>query len=190
MLNLYRIYKVPIRWLHVVQCWTDDTPDRLLEYFPKSATVDYDGRRASANEFRTFVTRSRTPELAELFRDFDTPEARECFTDLTAVDCSAGKLRIELCQDGPGFWLENHIDIQEKLITLQIYLGEGKQTWGTQLVWDNGQITVPFEHNTGWLGNKNTKIVHGIPKKIVDGIRKSVIINYVVGDWNDKEQLY
>lgn len=190
MLNVYRIIKVPLRWVHVVQCWSDDTADKLLEYFPKPIPVDYDGRRASANEFRTFVTRDKTPELAELFSNFDTPEARAYFTDLSGVDCSQGKLRIELCQDGPGFWLENHIDIPEKLITLQVYLGDGKHNWGTELFWETGQITVPFEHNSGWLGNKHNKIIHGVPKKTVDGIRKSVIINYVVGDWNDKDQLY
>ena len=34
-----------------------------------------------------------------------------------------GKLRIELCADASGFWLEEHVDISEKLMTLQIYSG-------------------------------------------------------------------
>jgi hypothetical protein len=194
MINMFRIYKAPIRWVHVVQCWSDNTADKLLEHFPKVKKVDeYDGRRSTANKFRTFVTRNSDPELAEIFSKFDTAEARAYFTDLTGVDCSQGKLRIELCQDGPGFWLEKHVDIPEKLITLQIYLGKGKHDWGTYLydaANEFNEIVVPFLHNQGWLTNKNAKVLHGLPEKTVDGIRRSVIINYVVGDWNDTDQLY
>jgi hypothetical protein len=189
-IKIFRIYKSPMHWVHVVSCWSDDTADKLLAYFPEPVSVAHDGRRASANEFRTFATREKTPELAELFSNFDTTEAREFFTDLTSVDCSQGKLRVELCQDGPGFWLENHIDIPEKLITLQIYLDSGNRDWGTHLFWNDGELIVPFEHNSGWMTCCKSKTVHGIPEKVVDGIRKSVIINYVAGDWNDTDQLY
>ena len=36
----------------------------------------------------------------------------------------------------------------------------------------------------------NSRLIHGVEQNLVDGIRKSVIINYVVGNWRDKEQLY
>ena len=177
--------------MHVTQCWTDDTPDRILRHYPAVCPdVPHTGQRSSANQFRMFVTRSHTPEIAGLFENFNTNESRDYFTDLTGVDCSAGLLRIELCQDSPGFWLQNHVDIPEKLITLQIYLGAGRRGWGTKLLWPTGDITVPFEHNTGWLSHQNARVLHGVPEKTVDGVRKSVIINYVSGDWADVDQLY
>jgi hypothetical protein len=102
-------------------------------------------------------------------------------------------LRVELCQDGPGFYLDRHIDIPEKLITLQIYLGGGSDSWGTSL-YDNdtGKLvhTNLFKHNTGWLTWAYGNVLHGVEKNMVDDTRRSVIINYVAGDWKDLDQLY
>ena len=83
------------------------------------------------------------------------------------------------------------LDIPEKLITMQIYLQGGKPAWGTSIYRKVGIFqTVPFVHNTGWLSLNKSPLIHGVRENVVDGIRKSVIINYVVGEWRDKEQLY
>ena len=50
--------------------------------------------------------------------------------------------------------------------------------------------TVPFRRNEGWLSHNKSPLVHGVEKKVVDGIRRSVIINYINGNWRDKSQLY
>ena len=113
-------------------------------------------------------------------------------SDITGVDMKYGNLRIELCQDGPEFWLEQHVDIPEKLMTLQIYLDKGNENWGTVLYSQPDQVfmELPFKSNTGWLGVLGEPVIHGVPKKKVDGVRKSVIINYVTSDWKDTDQLY
>lgn len=182
----------PVKWYKVTKGFSDEHANALLEYFPEPIKSEYTGKRDGANDFRVFVTRKTSPELAELFSYYNTNQSRDYFSNITGVDCSEGHLRIELCQDSPGFWLEPHCDIPEKLITLQIYLDTGKQDWGTSIYNKSQDIycTIPFVHNTGWLTNANSKCIHGVQKNKVDGIRKSVIINYVFGAWRDKDQLY
>jgi len=180
------------KWTRINKAFSDDFADKLMTLFPQPVFVDYVGKRDGANDIRTFITRKSTPEFAKLFDDWNTTDARAYFTEVSGVDCSNGQLRIEACQDGPGFYLENHIDIPEKLMTLQIYLGEGDSIWGTSL-YNNDQTLynlVEFKHNTGYLFSKTSQLIHGVTKGAVTGIRRSILINYVVGDWNDTDQLY
>lgn len=188
----YTTNSSPDTWFHIHKCFTPSIADKLLTFFPDHEEKPITGKREGANKFRQFVSKQRTPELAKIFADFETQALRHHFSDITGVDCTQGHLRIELCQDGPGFYLDTHVDIPEKLITLQIYLGTGKEDWGTTLYYPQGAVhrTVPFLHNSGWMGHKDAPLLHGVIKEKVDGLRKSVIINYVVGNWRDTEQLY
>ena len=185
----YTSHSNPERYLHIKNCFLK--PDKILEYFPDEV-IDkpLTGKRDAANKFRMFAKKGT--ELGNIFADFDKLDFRLHMTDITGVDCSKGRLRVELCQDGPGFYLEPHIDIPEKIITLQVYLGEGNQDWGTKLYNSEKVIysSVPFEHNTGWCMSCDSPLIHGVEKNKVDGVRKSVIINYVTDNWRDKEQLY
>ena len=193
MLIEYERHTYPGDWVSVSHAFNYNFVTDLMEFFPEPYIIDYDGRRACTNEVRTFANREATPELAAYFSDWDTDHARQFFTDVSGVDCSAGRLRVELCQDGPGFYLDRHIDIPEKLITLQVYLGGGSDSWGTSL-YDNdtGKLvhTNLFKHNTGWLTWAHGNVLHGVEKNMVDDTRRSVIINYVAGDWKDLDQLY
>jgi len=179
-------------WTKINKAFSDEFCNSLLNFYPDPVVVDYVGKRDGANDIRTFVTREKTPEFAKLFDNWNTAVARLYFTQLSGVDCMKGKLRIEACQDGPGFFLENHIDIPEKLLTLQIYLGEGDSNWGTSLYNDDQTLhhLVEFKHNTGYLFSKTSQLIHGVPGGVVTGLRRSILINYVVGDWKDTDQLY
>jgi len=192
MLNLtHTKWDKPEEWWHIHSCFDDKILSRVIQHFPEPKEAPITGKRDGANDFRKFASRMHTPVLAKLFEEFDSAETRKQFTDLTGVDCGNGHLRVELCQDSAGFYLEPHIDIPEKLITMQIYLQGGKPAWGTSIHRKVGIFqTVPFVHNTGWLSHNKSPLIHGVRENVVDGIRKSVIINYVVGEWRDKEQLY
>jgi len=183
----------PAPWLDVQLAFDQKFADTLLEHFPASYEVEYEGTRSCTNKFRKFVTKKNTPALAEMWRDWDTQHARDYFTQLSGNDCSTGRLRIELAQDGPGFYLDKHIDVPEKIITLQIYLGEGDIGWGTSIYDANHNLvyTNEFIHNTGWMSYGGSPLIHGVEKSsAVDGDRRSILINYVVGDWRDTDQLY
>lgn len=191
MLKKHEEFNYPGHWFLVNEAFDKSLMDKIQSLFSNHALItEFDGRRAAANEFRQFITRDNDHD--KLFAFLDTPEAKQYFTDLTGVDCTNGKLRVELCQDAPGFYLENHIDIPEKLITLLVFVGDGPLYWGTSIFTDENEYirTVPFKHNAGWLTHKNADIIHGVRENTIDGLRKSVIINYVIGDWRDTEQLY
>lgn len=191
MLKRYTEYHMPGHWFLVEEAFDTKTIDKIAGLFPKESSItEFDGRRAASNEFRQFITHD--DDVDKIFAPLDTPGARSYFTNLTGVDCTNGKLRIELCVDAPGFYLNNHIDIPEKLITLLVYVGEGPRYWGTSIFDENNEYirTVPFAHNAGWLTHKDADIIHGVRENVIDGNRKSVIINYVIGEWRDHEQLY
>lgn len=195
MIKRFAKYSEPGDWYHITQMFGDNTCDRISELWPDLNTENTAGRRAAANSQRFFV-RNDGGDLSQLFSKFEHVSVRQYFSELTGINCYDGKLRIELCQDNPGFYLEPHVDIPEKLITLQFYIGEGDRAWGTS-VYDRQYglilekyMTVPFEHNSGWMSHCKGKVVHGVEPNVVDGTRKSVIINYVVGDWRDTDQLY
>lgn len=191
MLKRYEEFHYPGHWFLIEQAFDKSLMDKIATLFPEEPLItEFDGRRAAANEFRQFITRETDTD--GLFAFLDTDEARAYYTGLTGVDCSEGKLRIELCQDAPGFYLENHIDIPEKLLTLLVFVGDGPKYWGTSIFTEDNEYvrTVPFAHNAGWLTHKNANIVHGVRENVIDGNRKSVIINYVIGEWRDHEQLY
>ena len=186
----YEFNNAPADWFYIKKAFPIAFANSLLEFFPEAEAGNNTGKRDGSNEYRTFITKE-IPKAYDLFEAWNTLYSKQMFSDLTGIDCTRGKLRIELCQDAPGFWLEKHIDIPEKLITLQIYLGDGDVNWGTSLYHSKGShMTVPFVHNQGWLTVAGSKCVHGVEPDVINGIRRSIIINYVVGDWRDTEQLY
>ena len=185
----YKKDTTPHNWWAVENVFTKKQITALLKEFPEEAKLEYSGKRDANNAFRKFVTRNT--KAGSIFKDWDTNQFKLHLSDVTGVDMREGKLRVELCMDGPGFWLETHADIPEKLMTLQVYLGKGETDWGTVIYSQPESVyrSLPFKENTGWLSVIGEPVLHGVPKEKVDGWRKSVIINYVT-DWNDTDQLY
>lgn len=181
----YNVMNDPKKWFHVFNILTPDEC-KFLSTLNK-VPVENTGERDHHNQHRVFITRE-----SKFFSRFNSKQTRKALSKLTGVNCYKGKLRIEYCVDYPGFFLKKHYDIPEKLITLQTYLGDGNIYWGTDLYNDDKTYNrlVPFIHNTGWLVANNTKLLHGVQKNSVSGRRHSLIINYVVGDWKDKDQLW
>ena len=109
---------------------------------------------------------------------------KQFFSQLINVDLSAVRTRLELCVDLPGFSLEPHVDIPEKLLTLQIYLS-GEPNCGTNLY----PKTVKFTENLGWLIRNTEDTIHGFDYRPFTKPRVSLILNYVNNDWWDVDQL-
>ncbi len=155
------------------------------------------GKRDSHNELRQFVSPAMRKEYAvfnELANIFSDKAVIKSIEQLCNVSFSGSYLRIEYCQDKNGFWLEPHMDIKEKLITIQIYLntGEGAEDLGTDIynpdksyfgrapsVMNQGMIFVPKEPNS----------FHGFEKRKIPDTRRSLIINYVTDDWRARHEL-
>lgn len=184
-------YKNPQHWCHIEEVFTSQEVQIIKKYIPTSG-LEISGRRAHNTATRSFVNINSPTELKSIFEKYDGKDMRNFFTELTGVDCSIGRLRVEIINDQAGAYLEKHIDIKEKLITFQIYMNQGNIDWGTTIYTDcdTEHTTVPFVQNTGWLTHRNADVIHGVKQHSVTGERHSVIINYIVGDWRDTDQLF
>ena len=87
-------------------------------------------------------------------------------TDVTGVDMLQGKLRIELCADGPQFLARTTCRYpSEKLMTSQVYIGSGNSVWGTTIYLNDVVYkNLALIHNTGWLSVLGEPVLHGVMK--------------------------
>ncbi len=185
----------PYNFLHNVL--TSDEIDALEQVIltPLDLTGK-SGERALHNEGRQYFdpeNQARFPvfdALSQLFQHSDITAALAAAFDLHSEECY---LRIEFAQDVDGFWLEPHTDIGVKLFSMLVYLnaGDNAQTLGTD-IYDQQKSWVtrsPFEAGLAMAFKPSNITYHGFEARPIDGVRKSVIINYVTPQWRAREQL-
>lgn len=114
-------------------------------------------------------------------------------SDVFNVNLHGTCLRIEYAQDTGKFWLEPHSDIGVKVFTLLIYLAaeESSENLGTD-IYDANKKPVgraPFEANNALVFVPASNTFHGFEPRVIKGIRKSLVVNYVTDEWRAREQL-
>jgi hypothetical protein len=102
-------------------------------------------------------------------------------------------LRVEAAQDKDGFWLEPHTDLGVKAFTMLLYVSKHPQhaTLGTD-IYDADKKHVgrsPFAPNAAMVFVPSDTTFHGIERRRIEGVRRSVIVNYVTAEWRAREQL-
>ena len=127
--------------------------------------------------------------LAQAFQSDETVALIERETGAKLDGCF---LRLEYAQDTEGFWLRPHTDLGVKKFTMLYYLGpQGREDWGTDIYADADTWAqrAPFTpgHALVFVPSDNTW--HGFEARRLDGVRKSLIINYVTDEWRAREQL-
>jgi hypothetical protein len=110
-----------------------------------------------------------------------------------AASLDGSYLRVELAQDTDGFWLEPHTDLGVKLFTMLLYTSKepSHADLGTD-IYDEEKHHVgrsPFESNGALVFVPSGISYHGFERRKIEGVRKSVIINYVTNEWRAREQL-
>jgi hypothetical protein len=154
------------------------------------------GKREYHNDTRHYIDAGNIAQhdcAAALANAFQAPRmvrAIEAFFD-TVID--GAFLRIEYAQDVSGFWLEPHTDLGVKRLTMLIYLSDSAahNDLGTD-IYDAEKIRVkraPFIDNSAMCFVPGGNTYHGFDPREIDGVRKSLILNYVTTDWRDREQL-
>ena len=169
-----------------------------LKAWPHSAPhIRYaEGRREENNATRRYVDAAAIAAhpparaLAEGLQDARVTAAIEarCGASLAGT-----RLRIEYALDSDGFWLEPHTDIGVKAFTMFVYLddGEGGRDLGTDLFSDPASHArrLPFDDNAGMIFVPGGDTWHGFRERPIDGVRRSLIVNYVTAEWRNRHEL-
>ncbi len=171
-----------------------------ISALPISAPVDsvFNGRRETNNSQRVYFTpenQARFPVVKRVVEGFNDARVRAAIEKETGTNLAGTHLRVEYCQDAPGFWLEPHTDIFVKKFTMLVYLLDDPElaTAGTDI--HDGPpdfkyvATAPYGKNLGviFIPGKNTW--HGVGHHPLKKLRKSIIINFVGPEWRDKWEL-
>ena len=185
-------------WLLKDAIPAEDIEDILSLAASPSEGVVLDGRRETNNALRFFFTPERQEKFAVCRRvaeGFDDPGVRKAIEDATGTDLSDAHLRIEYCQDPRGFWLEPHTDIFVKKFTMLVYLLDDPalKRAGTDIHEGPPDFkyvtTAPYGRNLGVIFVPNKHSWHGVGHHPIEGLRKSIIINYVGSEWRDTWEL-
>lgn len=156
------------------------------------------GKRETHNSTRSFFGVSEQGEnqvcrtIAELFQSRCIVRRLQ---QVTGATLEGNYLRIEYCQDREGFWLEPHTDIGAKKFTMLVYLSDlpDAHDWGTDIYDATPQHRhlgrAPGDFNCGLIFVPGQDTWHGVEKRPYVGIRKSIIINYVVPEWRSRHEL-
>lgn len=139
-----------------------------------------EGMRTDKN-YRIWMNNYNAKCFQSVCEIFDALETKQIFSDITGVDYTNCRTRIELCKDEAGSWLHNHYDDKAKLFTLQLYLSDSSVSTSF-----NNQNTTAKIGNGWFFANTGTEL-HGLnplPKR-----RTSIIVNYVDDTWRDSKVL-
>ena len=102
-------------------------------------------------------------------------------------------LRLEYALDVNGFWLAPHTDLGVKKLTCLIFLSPDPEHagLGTDIYASRTEHVgcVPFRANTAMCFVPGPDTWHGFERRPISGVRRSLIVNYVTGDWRAREQL-
>jgi len=164
--------------------------------FPPAALGETFGKRETHNSRRIFVSEENRERflacdvLADAFQDEATVGLLE---DLTGANLAGGFTRIEYCLDTDGFWLEPHTDIGAKMLTLLIYLSDhpDAENWGTDIMDAAGNVlgSASGAANHGLVFVPGSDTWHGFVRRSIEGVRRSLIVNYVKPEWRSRHEL-
>jgi len=190
-------FEEPYRHWMLGRFFPDDVAADLQNVeFPVAELRGVSGKRELHNDTRHYVDKANRARLssfaaiANAFQSADTARAIEAFT---GAKLDGTFLRIEYAQDVTGFWLEPHTDLGVKRLTILIYLSnsENHDDLGTDIYDSEKQWfkRAPFTHNGAMMFVPGDNTYHGFENRNIEGVRKSLILNYVTEDWRDREQL-
>ena len=160
--------------------------------------VLFNGRRETNNALRVYFNpenQDRFPVCRRVVAGFQNPAVRRVIEEITGADLSDAHLRIEYCQDTDGFWLEPHTDIAVKKLTMLVYLSDDPALAdaGTRIHQGPPDFAcvgaAPYGRNKGLIFVPGANTWHSVARAPIDGVRKSIIINYVTSDWREKWEL-
>lgn len=183
-------------WL-LSHCLPDDALDAVLALPFEAPPLDgISGKRELHNNTRKYFDAENMQKFAvckAVNEAFQSKAVTDCIEKHFGTNLDGSYLRVELAQDTDGFWLEPHTDLGVKLFTMLLYTSKDPShaDLGTD-IYDAGKTHAgrsPFESNGALVFVPSDITYHGFERRKINGVRKSVIINYVTNDWRAREQL-
>ena len=154
------------------------------------------GKRETNNSTRLFFGQEQIaqyPVCGQIASALQSDAVTGRLETLCDVALGGGYLRIEYCLDTDGFWLEPHTDIGAKLFTMLVYLSAepGCEAWGTDILDANMNLvaTAPYRRNCGLIFIPAADTWHGFHRRQIEGVRRSLIVNYVKPEWRSRQEL-
>jgi hypothetical protein len=187
----------PYRHWFLQRCIPDAAVDQILDLpFEAPALEGVSGKRELHNNTRKYFdadNRSRFPVCESFCQAFQDKRLTDRIASHFGSKLGGTYLRVEFAQDINGFWLEPHTDLGVKTFTMLLYLSKDKQhaTLGTD-IYDQDKKHIgasPFAPNAAMVFVPSNITFHGFESRKIEGVRKSVIINYVTNEWRAREQL-
>jgi hypothetical protein len=187
----------PYRHWFLQHCLPADAVDQIIALpFEAPALDGISGKRELHNNTRKYFdaeNRGRFPVCEGFAQAFQDRRVTDKIVNQFGSKLDGTYLRIEYAQDTDGFWLEPHTDLGVKMFTMLLYLSKDAQhkTLGTD-IYDRQKKHIgasPFAPNAAMVFVPSDITFHGFEARRIEGVRKSVIINYVTNEWRAREQL-
>lgn len=181
----------------LAKCLPQALSDDITELpFPAPELGGISGKREVHNATRKYFDAENKAKHAvcnAFCEGFQDKRVTDSIQKTFGTNLSGSYLRVEYAQDIDGFWLEPHTDLGVKVFTMLLYLSKDKShaDLGTD-IYDTGKKPIgrsPFEPNGAMVFVPSDITYHGFEARRIEGVRKSVIINYVTNDWRAREQL-
>jgi hypothetical protein len=174
-----------------------DVSDALAELpFAPPTLNGVSGKRELHNDQRSYFDASgvaRFPVMGAVAEALQSTRLVSAISEAFAAPIDDTFLRLEYAQDVDGFWLQPHTDLGVKKFTCLIYLsdGPGHETLGTDIYEspDRHYGASPFRRGAAMVFVPGDNTWHGFEKRPIEGVRRSVILNYVTHEWRAREQL-
>ena len=187
----------PYRSWFVQKCLPSPAIAELLELpFEAPSLQGISGKRELHNATRKYFdgeNQARFPVCAAFCTAFQDRRVTDRIAGRFGARLGGCFLRVEYAQDVNGFWLEPHTDLGVKTFTMLLYLSTEPQHAGLGTdIYDTAKSPVgrsPFASNSAFVFVPSSITYHGFEQRPIEGVRKSIIINYVTDEWRAREQL-
>jgi len=192
-----KTFDKPYRHYLIENVFPDDVSAELATLpFAPPVLDGVSGKRELHNDQRSYfdaVGFARFPVMRGVAEAFQAPEIVKLIHEAFGAPIDDTFVRLEYAQDVDGFWLQPHTDLGVKKFTCLIYLsdGPGHETLGTDIYErpDKHFGVSPFRRGAAMVFVPGDNTWHGFEKRRIEGVRRSVILNYVTHDWRAREQL-
>jgi len=190
-------HETPYRHWHLSSCLPEDLLEDIIALpFEVPDLGSVSGKRELHNSTRTYFdveTQQKHVCCAAFAQAFQDKKITTMIEQQFNIDLSDTYLRIEYAQDSGNFWLEPHTDLGVKSFTMLLYLSKDTRhaDLGTD-IYDAQKChagRTPFTPGGALVFVPSDISFHGFEPRQIDGVRKSIIVNYVTDEWRAREQL-